>query len=154
MRIIPKKQAGGEVYQIVGDEPEITKRYITLINNGIPAQAAFDTAHLSIIENGKPGKYYSFGKYANTLNQWGKNASNSLTVGRYNNLLNVKNHQEFKTGLKKKKYNPRDAFYNVEISRGRDVDKKRVNKWNQEHGLPLVVMNDISSPIILDQYNS
>lgn len=151
MHIIPKKQKGGELYQITPDMPEVTKRYITLINKGIPAQAAFDTAHLSIIENGKPGKYYSFGKYANTLDQWGKNASDSLTVGRYNNLLNVKNHQEFKTGLRNKKYNPRDAFYNIEIGRGRETDKKRVNKWNKENNLPLIVMNDV--PVIFDQYN-
>ena len=138
MQLIPKKQNGGNIYKIDSTMPQITQRYISLINRGIPAQSAFDTAHLSLVEDGRPGKYYSFGKRASTLDGWTKNAADSLTVGRYNNLQNVQNFNQFKQGLRKKNYNSRPAFYNTEINRGRNKDKQIVNKWNQEHGLGLV----------------
>lgn len=138
MQLIPKKQNGGNTYKIDSTMPQITQRYVSLLNRGIPAQSAFDTAHLSLVEDGRPGKYYSFGKRSTNLNGWTKNASDSLTVGRYNNLQNVQNFNQFKQGLRKKNYNSRPAFYNTEINRGRNKDKQIVNKWNQEHGLGLV----------------
>ena len=115
----------------------VLSRYIGLINNNINPQVAFDTAHLSMIEDGRPNKYYSFGKRATTLDGWVKNATDSLTVGRYKNLLNTNNLEEFKRGLKAKQYNSRPAFYK-EMDRGRESDKKIINQYNQQHGIPLV----------------
>ena len=115
----------------------VLSRYIGLINNNINPQVAFDTAHLSMIEDGRPNKYYSFGKRATTLDGWVKNTTDSLTVGRYKNLLNTNNLEEFKRGLKAKQYNSRPAFYK-EMDRGRESDKKIINQYNQQHGIPLV----------------
>ena len=130
-------QQGGN-FQINNTQPQVLQRYISLVNQGIPQQAAFDTSHLSIVEDGRPGKYYSFGRRASNLNGWTKNATDSLTNGRYKNLQNVQNFGQFKQGLKQKNYNNRPAFYNVEMNRGRDKNKQIINQWNKTNGLPLI----------------
>lgn len=117
---------------------QILPRYISLVNAGISPQVAFDTSNLSLVEDNRKNKYYSFGKRATNLQDWTKNAVDSLTVGRYQNLNNTTNFQQFKQGLKQKHYNSRPAFYNIEINRGRDKNKKIVNQYNQTHGLPLI----------------
>lgn len=117
---------------------QILPRYTSLINVGISPQVAFDTSNLSLVEDNRKNKYYSFGKRATNLQDWTKNAIDSLTVGRYQNLNNTTNFQQFKQGLKQKHYNSRPAFYNVEMNRGRDKNKKIVNQYNQTHGLPLI----------------
>ena len=117
---------------------QILSRYISLINAGISPQVAFDTSNLSLVEDNRKNKYYSFGKRATNLQDWTKNAVDSLTVGRYQNLNNTTNFQQFKQGLKQKHYNSRPAFYNIEMNRGRDKNKKIVNQYNQTHGLPLI----------------
>ena len=134
---IKKHQQGGP-FQISNSQPQVLQRYISLVNQGIPQQAAFDTSHLSIVEDGRPGKYYSFGRRASNLGGWTKNATDSLTNGRYKNLQNVQNFGQFKQGLKQKNYNNRPAFYNVEINRGRDKNKQIINQWNKTNGLPLI----------------
>lgn len=134
---IKKHQQGGN-FQISNSQPQVLQRYISLVNQGIPQQAAFDTSHLSIVEDGRPGKYYSFGRRASNLGGWTKNATDSLTNGRYKNLQNVQNFGQFKQGLKQKNYNNRPAFYNVEINRGRDKNKQIINQWNKTNGLPLI----------------
>ena len=131
---IKKHQQGGP-FQINNSQPQVLQRYISLVNQGIPQQAAFDTSHLSMIEDGRPGKYYSFGKRASNLGGWTKNATDSLTNGRYKNLQNVQNFGQFKQGLKQKNYNTRPAFYNVEMNRGRNRDKQIINQWNKQQGL-------------------
>ena len=130
-------QQGGN-FQISNSQPQVLQRYISLVNQGIPQQAAFDTSHLSIVEDGRPGKYYSFGRRASNLDGWTKNVTDSLTNGRYKNLQNVQNFGQFKQGLKQKNYNNRPAFYNVEINRGRDKNKQIINQWNKTNGLPLI----------------
>lgn len=117
---------------------QILPRYTSLVNAGISPQVAFDTSHLSLIEDNRKNKYYSFGKRATNLQDWTKNVVDSLTVGRYQNLNNTTNFQQFKQGLKQKHYNSRPAFYNIEMNRDRDKNKKIVNQYNQTHGLPLV----------------
>ena len=117
---------------------QILPRYISLLNAGISPQVAFDTSNLSLVEDSRKNKYYSFGKRATNLQDWTKNAVDSLTVGRYQNLNNATNFQQFKQGLKQKHYNNRSTFYNVEMNRGRDKNKKIVNQYNQTHGLPLI----------------
>lgn len=117
---------------------QILSRYTSLLNAGISPQVAFDTSNLSLVEDGRRNKYYSFGKRATNLQDWTKNAVDSLTVGRYQNLNNATNFQQFKQGLKQKHYNNRPVFYNVEMNRGRDKNKKIVNQYNQTHGLPLI----------------
>lgn len=134
---IKKHQQGGP-FQINNSQPQVLQRYISLVNQGIPQQAAFDTSHLSIVEDGRPGKYYSFGRRASNLGGWTKNVTDSLTNGRYKNLQNVQNFGQFKQGLKQKNYNNRPAFYNVEINRGRDKNKQIINQWNKTNGLPLI----------------
>lgn len=130
-------QQGGN-FQINNSQPQVLQRYISLVNQGIPQQVAFDTSHLSIVEDGRPGKYYSFGRRASNLDGWTKNATDSLTNGRYKNLQNVQNFGQFKQGLKQKNYNNRPAFYNVEMNRGRDKNKQIINQWNKTNGLPLI----------------
>ena len=130
-------QQGGN-FQISNSQPQVLQRYISLVNQGIPQQAAFDTSHLSIVEDGRPGKYYSFGRRASNLGGWTKNATDSLTNGRYKNLQNVQNFGQFKQGLKQKNYNTRPAFYNVEMNRGRNKNKQIINQWNKTNGLPLI----------------
>ena len=127
-------QQGGN-FQINNSQPQVLQRYISLVNQGIPQQAAFDTSHLSMVEDGRPGKYYSFGRRASNLSGWTKNATDSLTNGRYKNLQNVQNFNQFKQWLKQKNYNSRSAFYNVEINRGRNKNKQIINQWNREQGL-------------------
>ena len=117
---------------------QILPRYISLVNAGISPQVAFDTSNLSLVEDNRKNKYYSFGKRATNLQDWTKYVVDSLTVGRYQNLNNTTNFQQFKQGLKQKHYNNRPAFYNVEMNRGRDKNKKIVNQYNQTHGLPLI----------------
>ena len=117
---------------------QILPRYISLVNAGISPQVAFDTSNLSLVEDNRKNKYYSFGKRATNLQDWTKNAVDSLTIGRYQNLNNTTNFQQFKQGLKQKHYNSRPAFYNIEMNRGRDKNKKIVNQYNQTHGLPLI----------------
>ena len=134
---IKKHQQGGN-FQISNSQPQVLQRYISLVNQGIPQQVAFDTSHLSIVEDGRPGKYYSFGRRASNLDGWTKNATDSLTNGRYKNLQNVQNFGQFKQGLKQKNYNNRPAFYNVEMNRGRDKNKQIINQWNKTNGLPLI----------------
>lgn len=131
---IKKHQQGGS-FQINNSQPQVLQRYISLVNQGIPQQAAFDTSHLSMIEDGRPGKYYSFGRRASNLGGWTKNATDSLTNGRYRNLQNVQNFGQFKQGLKQKNYNTRPAFYNTEMNRGRNRDKQIINQWNKQQGL-------------------
>lgn len=117
---------------------QILPRYTSLLSAGINPQVAFDTSNLSLVEDSRKNKYYSFGKRATNLQDWTKNAVDSLTVGRYQNLNDATNFQQFKQGLKQKHYNNRPAFYNVEMNRGRDKNKKIVNQYNQIHGLPLI----------------
>lgn len=117
---------------------QILPRYTSLLNAGISPQVAFDTSNLSLVEDSRKNKYYSFGKRATNLQDWTKNAVDSLTVGRYQNLNNATNFQQFKQGLKQKHYNNRPVFYNIEMNRGRDKNKKIVNQYNQTHGLPLI----------------
>ena len=131
---IKKHQQGGN-FQINNSQPQVLQRYISLVNQGIPQQAAFDTSHLSMVEDGRPGKYYSFGRRASNLGGWTKNATDSLTNGRYKNLQNVQNFGQFKQGLKQKNYNTRPAFYNTEMNRGRNRDKQIINQWNKQQGL-------------------
>lgn len=131
---IKKHQQGGP-FQISNSQPQVLQRYISLVNQGIPQQAAFDTSHLSMIEDGRPGKYYSFGRRASNLGGWTKNATDSLTNGRYKNLQNVQNFGQFKQGLKQKNYNTRPTFYNIEMNRGRNRDKQIINQWNKQQGL-------------------
>ena len=131
---IKKHQQGGP-FQISNSQPQVLQRYISLVNQGIPQQAAFDTSHLSMIEDSRPGKYYSFGKRASNLGGWTKNATDSLTNGRYKNLQNVQNFGQFKQELKQKNYNTRPAFYNIEMNRGRNRDKQIINQWNKQQGL-------------------
>ena len=131
---IKKHQQGGP-FQINNSQPQVLQRYISLVNQGIPQQAAFDTSHLSMIEDSRPGKYYSFGRRASNLSGWTKNATDSLTNGRYKNLQNVQNFGQFKQGLKQKNYNTRPAFYNIEMNRGRNRDKQIINQWNKQQGL-------------------
>ena len=131
---IKKHQQGGS-FQISNSQPQVLQRYISLVNQGIPQQAAFDTSHLSMIEDSRPGKYYSFGRRASNLGGWTKNATDSLTNGRYKNLQNVQNFGQFKQGLKQKNYNTRPAFYNIEMNRGRNRDKQIINQWNKQQGL-------------------
>lgn len=131
---IKKHQQGGP-FQINNSQPQVLQRYISLVNQGIPQQAAFDTSHLSMIEDSRPGKYYSFGRRASNLGGWVKNATDSLTNGRYKNLQNVQNFGQFKQRLKQKNYNTRPAFYNIEMNRGRDRDKQIINQWNKQQGL-------------------
>ena len=131
---IKKHQQGGP-FQINNSQPQVLQRYISLVNQGIPQQAAFDTSHLSMIEDSRPGKYYSFGRRASNLGGWTKNATDSLTNGRYKNLQNVQNFGQFKQGLKQKNYNTRPAFYNIEMNRGRNRDKQIINQWNKQQGL-------------------
>ena len=131
---IKKHQQGGP-FQINNSQPQVLQRYISLVNQGIPQQAAFDTSHLSMIEDGRPGKYYSFGRRASNLGGWTKNVTDSLTNGRYKNLQNVQNFGQFKQGLKQKNYNTRPAFYNIEMNRGRNRDKQIINQWNKQQGL-------------------
>ena len=135
--ILQKLQNGGYVSN--SSQPQVLQRYIGLLNNGIKPQAAFDTSHLSIIEDNRPGKYYSFGKRANTLNGWIKNATNSLTIGRYSNLRNVQNLQQFKQGLRNRKYNSHSQFYQ-KMDQGRNRDKQIINNWNRQNGVPLISM--------------
>lgn len=138
IRIYPntiKKHQQGGPFQINNSQPQVLQRYISLVNQGIPQQAAFDTSHLSMIEDSRPGKYYSFGRRASNLGGWTKNATDSLTNGRYRNLQNVQNFGQFKQGLKQKNYNIRPAFYNVEMNRGRNRDKQIINQWNKQQGL-------------------
>ena len=127
-------QQGGP-FQINNSQPQVLQRYISLVNQGIPQQAAFDTSHLSMIEDSRPGKYYSFGRRASNLGGWTKNATDSLTNGRYKNLQNAQNFGQFKQKLKQKNYNTRPAFYNIEMNRGRDRDKQIINQWNKQQGL-------------------
>ena len=124
---------------LMQDGGQILPRYISLVNAGINPQVAFDTSNLSLVEDNRKNKYYSFGKRATNLQDWTKNAVDSLTVGRYQNLNNTTNFQQFKQGLKQKHYNSRPAFYNIEMNRGRDNNKKIVNQYNQTHGLPLIL---------------
>lgn len=131
---IKKHQQGGP-FQISNSQPQVLQRYISLVNQGIPQQAAFDTSHLSMIEDSRPGKYYSFGRRASNLGGWTKNATDSLTNGRYKNLQNVQNFGQFKQELKQKNYNTRPAFYNIEMNRGRNRDKQIINQWNKQQGL-------------------
>ena len=131
---IKKHQQGGP-FQISDSQPQVLQRYISLVNQGIPQQAAFDTSHLSMVEDGRPGKYYSFGRRASNLGGWTKNATDSLTNGRYRNLQNAQNFGQFKQGLKQKNYNTRPAFYNTEMNRGRNRDKQIINQWNKQQGL-------------------
>lgn len=131
---IKKHQQGGP-FQISNSQPQVLQRYISLVNQGIPQQAAFDTSHLSMIEDSRPGKYYSFGRRASNLGGWTKNVTDSLTNGRYKNLQNVQNFGQFKQGLKQKNYNTRPTFYNVEMNRGRNRDKQIINQWNKQQGL-------------------
>ena len=153
MQLVPKRQIGGNLYKIDNTMPQITQRYVALLNKGIPAQAAFDTAHLSLIEDGRPNKFYSFGKRATNLQDWTNNASDSLTVGRYKNLQNVQNFNQFKQKLKQKRYNNRPAFYNTEINRGRSKDKQIINQWNKEQGLnPIAQINNIAKKFIVTSF--
>lgn len=137
--IIKKHQQGGN-FQINNSQPQVLQRYISLVNKGIPQQAAFDTSHLSMVEDGRPGKYYSFGRRASNLEGWTENATDSLTTGRYKNLQNAQNFNQFKQGLKKKNYNTRPSFYNTEMNRGRNKNKQIINQWNKEQGLSPIAL--------------
>lgn len=133
---ILKAQDGTQLsYQ--DSDPEIVKRYVTLLNRGVPAQAAFDASHMSIIEKGQKG-YYAFGKYRNNIEDWGKAAADSLTTGLYKNARDSANFKDYIQKVKSKGYNNRPQFWNVELPKGRNVDKQRVNSYNKRMGLPLI----------------
>ena len=42
MQLVPKRQIGGNLYKIDNTMPQITQRYVALLNKGIPAQADFE----------------------------------------------------------------------------------------------------------------
>lgn len=125
-------QQGGN-FQINNSQPQVLQRYISLVNQGIPQQAAFDTSHLSMIED-LENIIHSEEELLTQVDGL-KNATDSLTNGRYKNLQNVQNFGQFKQGLKQKNYNTRPAFYNIEMNRGRNRDKQIINQWNKQQGL-------------------
>lgn len=126
-----KHQNGGRLMQM----------YTALLKRNIDPQLAFETARLAKIEDGRPGHYYVFGKRSDNVEKWADQAVDSLTTGRYTNLRNIKTHEQFKQGLKNKKYNPFPIFYK-KMDVGRERDKRIVNQYNKQHNIKLITMAD------------
>lgn len=138
------KYEEGDKFTYEESDPEIVKRYVTLLNSGIPQQVAFDASHMSIIEKGQKG-YYAFGKHRSNLKDWGKAAADSLTTGLYKDARDAVNFSDYIKKVRSKGYNNRPAFWKSELPKGREVDKQRVNLWNKQNGLqPVAQLNSFS----------
>lgn len=141
--------------------------YVSLLNQKIPKQLAFDQAHLSSMERGK-GKLYINGTFfpEHDYAAYGRAAKKSLTTGQYTGLFGVKNFQEFSEGMERhgyrgakfKKPQLRDnGFWNY-IYSGREKNKRIANEINKLNGLSPVVYNsympdDTFSPVQSDEGN-
>lgn len=80
----------------------------SLVDKGIPQQAAFDTVWQSLKE--VPKGYYAFGVHKPDLNQWSNQAFKSLTTGLYKAARDSTNFQQYRKATYK--YNPSSKYTN------------------------------------------
>ena len=111
----------------------------SLVDKGIPQQAAFDTVWQSLKET--PKGYYAFGVHKPNLNQWSNQAFKSLTTGLYKAARDSTNFQQYRKATYK--YNPSSKYTNW-LKNGRSSGIQFINdyrKANHIQGDPIVMLD-------------
>ena len=121
------------------DSTKFANMWQSLVDKGIPQQAAFDTVWQSLKET--PKGYYAFGVHKPNLNQWSNQAFKSLTTGLYKAARDSTNFQQYRKATYK--YNPSSKYTNW-LKNGRSSGIQFINdyiKANHIQGNPIVMLD-------------
>lgn len=121
------------------DSTKFVNMWRSLIDKGIPQQAAFDTVWQSLKET--PKGYYAFGVHKPNLNQWSNQAFKSLTTGLYKAARDSTNFQQYRKATYK--YNPSSKYTNW-LKNGRSSGVQFINNYrkaNHIQGNPIVMLD-------------
>ena len=121
------------------DSTKFINMWQSLVDKGIPQQAAFDTVWQSLKET--PKGYYAFGVHKPNLNQWSNQAFKSLTTGLYKAARDSTNFQQYRKATYK--YNPSSKYTNW-LKNGRSSGIQFINdyrKANHIQGDPIVMLD-------------
>ena len=121
------------------DSTKFINMWQSLVDKGIPQQAAFDTVWQSLKET--PKGYYAFGVHKPNLNQWSNQAFKSLTTGLYKAARDSTNFQQYRKATYK--YNPSSKYTNW-LKTGRSSGIQFINdykKANHIQGDPIVMLD-------------
>lgn len=121
------------------DSTKFANMWQSLVDKGIPQQAAFDTVWQSLKET--PKGYYAFGVHKPNLNQWSNQAFKSLTTGLYKAARDSTNFQQYRKATYK--YNPSPKYTNW-LKNGRSSGIQFINdyrKANHIQGDPIVMLD-------------
>ena len=121
------------------DSTKFINMWQSLVDKGIPQQAAFDTVWQSLKET--PKGYYAFGVHKPDLNQWSNQAFKSLTTGLYKAARDSTNFQQYRKATYK--YNPSSKYTNW-LKNGRSSGIQFINdyrKANHIQGNPIVMLD-------------
>ena len=121
------------------DSTKFANMWQSLVDKGIPQQAAFDTVWQSLKET--PKGYYAFGVHKPNLNQWSNQAFKSLTTGLYKSARDSTNFQQYRKATYK--YNPSSKYTNW-LKNGRSSGVQFINNYrkaNHIQGDPIVMLD-------------
>ena len=121
------------------DSTKFINMWQSLVDKGIPQQAAFDTVWQSLKET--PKGYYAFGVHKPNLNQWSNQAFKSLTTGLYKAARDSTNFQQYRKATYK--YNPSSKYTNW-LKNGRSSGIQFINdyrKANHIQGNPIIMLD-------------
>ena len=121
------------------DSTKFANMWQSLVDKGIPQQAAFDTVWQSLKET--PKGYYAFGVHKPNLNQWSNQAYKSLTTGLYKAARDSTNFQQYRKATYK--YNPSSKYTNW-LKNGRSSGVQFINNYrkaNHIQGNPIVMLD-------------
>ena len=125
--------------------------YQSLVNKGVPAQAALDLVNQKVAEKGWVGYTTGDNKKFNNVDQFTDHLIDWHNR-MYPDSLKANNFEEYWKGIQitpKYKYNSENPNYKQELLRTRPGVKKRINFYRKQQGLPLLTyINNIN-----DNYN-
>ncbi len=146
---ILKGQGGLETptyFKTYGINPDKFKSmFASLKNKGLSNQVAFETAWQSIKE--RPQGFYSFGRTANSLEDWANKANYSLTKGIYKSARDSTSFNDWRK--KTFKYN-RKPTYTSWLQTGRNEAKDYINSYINENNLgePIALLDKTDGVVL------
>lgn len=134
---IPNSPSYFKQYGINGTK--FANMWQSLVDKGIPQQAAFDTTWQAMKE--RPTGYYAFGVHKPNLNTWANQAFKSLTTGLYKAARDSTNFKQYRQATYK--YNTNPSYTNW-LKTGRNSGVQFINtyrKANNIQGNPIVMLD-------------
>lgn len=136
-----KYQTGGALKARGISEKNLQQRFQSLVDAGIPNQAAFEISWQSLKEN--PKKYYSFGKNKPNLQSWTNDIiKHQLRRPIYKNAVKANNFDQYRQATKA--YNTSPSYTNW-LLQGRSEGKAIINNYIRD--------NQLGTPIAYQENN-